>query len=285
MKDAAAAKARYDILRQTMSAEEAAAKLGSEDLARQYEQQSVQERFNQSIEKLKEIFVSLATPVLEIISPFAKLVGWLAESKVILASISGIMAGIAAYNVIITAQKVIQNGLALRANILAGASLVKAIGIATAGAITNPLAAIAGLAIAASVGAMVYNSMKENTTTAKDGVIDANKGLVVSGEFGSVQLNERDTFIGNAKGGKAGTNLLGEPTTPTLTPQYNQPQPKIDMSALVNEIKQLRSDMKNLMNRPIHTSVNIDGKQVAMATGNNSQQFYDSSGKNNYRIQ
>ena len=39
MKDAEAAKAKYDILRQTMSAEEAAAKLGSDDLARQYEQQ------------------------------------------------------------------------------------------------------------------------------------------------------------------------------------------------------------------------------------------------------
>ena len=313
MKDAEAAKAKYDILRQTMSAEEAAAKLGSDDLARQYEQQSVQERFNNTLEKLKEIFVSLATPVLEIISPFAKLVGWLAESKVLLAGISGLMAGIVTYNVAITAQKVIQNGLSLRANILAGMELTKAIGIAAAKAIANPIMAIAGLVVAAGVGAMVYNSMKEKPTEAKDGVIDSNKGLVVSGGFGSIQLHENDTFIGNAKGGKAGTDLLGkmkpsitpptpQPTLtpkinvsgadllgetkqPTLSPQIIQNTPKIDMSAIVNELKQLHSNMKNLVNRPVQTSVNVDGKQIAMAVGNNSQQFYDSSGKTNYRTQ
>jgi hypothetical protein len=43
--------------------------------------------------------------------------------------------------------------------------------------------------------------------------------------------------------------------------------------------------MKNLVNRPVQTSVNVDGKQIAMAVGNNSQQFYDSSGKTNYRTQ
>lgn len=283
VKDAKTAQEAYNTLKaQGKSEEEITKILGDKKLANMYEQQSVQERFNNSIEKLKEIFVSLATPVLEIVSPFAKLVGWLAESKVLLASISGLMAGIAAYNVIITANKVIQEGLAIRANALAAISLARAIGIAVANSIANPLAAAVGLVVAAGVGAMVYNSMK----TTKDGEIDARKGLIVSGEFGSVQLNEKDTFIGNAKGGKAGTNLLGESNQSTLSPQTNQiVSPKIDMSAIVNELKQLRSDMKNLINRPIQTSVNVDGKQIAMATGNNSQQFYDSSGKSNYRTQ
>jgi glucosamine--fructose-6-phosphate aminotransferase (isomerizing) len=34
-------------------------------------QQSVQERLNNSVEKLKEIFVSIAEPILEILSPIA----------------------------------------------------------------------------------------------------------------------------------------------------------------------------------------------------------------------
>ena len=310
VKEAKTAQEAYNKLKERgLSEAEIAKKLNNPDLSTMYERQSVQDRFNQSIEKLKEIFVSLATPVLEIISPFAKLVGWLAESKVLLAGISGLMAGIAAYNVIITANKVIQEGLAIRANALAAIGLARAIGIAVANSIANPAAAVVGLVVAAGVGAMVYNSMK----TTKDGEIDARKGLIVSGEFGSVQLNEKDTFIGNAKGGKAGTDLLGnmkpsitpptpppsltpkikvsgadllgESKQPTLSPQIIQNTPKIDMSAIVNELKQLHSNMKDLINRPIQTSVNVDGKQIAMAAGNNSQQFYDSSNKTNYRTQ
>jgi hypothetical protein len=43
-------------------------------LANQLKSQSIQERFNAAIEKLKEIFVSLAEPVLQIVSPFMDLV-------------------------------------------------------------------------------------------------------------------------------------------------------------------------------------------------------------------
>jgi len=55
--------------------EEAKKRLGDEQLANQFQQQSVQERFNQSVEKLKEIFIQIAEPLLGIISPFMDLVG------------------------------------------------------------------------------------------------------------------------------------------------------------------------------------------------------------------
>jgi len=74
MKDAEAAKKKYDTLRKTMTAEQAAAALGDEELARQYEQQSVQERFAQATEKLKELFVQIAEPVLAILSPLVDIV-------------------------------------------------------------------------------------------------------------------------------------------------------------------------------------------------------------------
>jgi len=78
MKDAAAAKAKYDTLRKTMTAEQAAAALGDEALAKQYEQQNVQDRFNQTVEKLKEIFVNVANalmPVFDILAEVFKIVG------------------------------------------------------------------------------------------------------------------------------------------------------------------------------------------------------------------
>jgi hypothetical protein len=44
-------------------------------LAKQYEQQSVQERFALATEKLKEVFIQIAEPVLAIVSPLMNLVG------------------------------------------------------------------------------------------------------------------------------------------------------------------------------------------------------------------
>jgi hypothetical protein len=74
-KDAAAAKAKYDELRKTMSAQEAAKALGDASLAQQYEQESIQERFNKAVEKLQEIFVQIAEPILQILDPLMDIVG------------------------------------------------------------------------------------------------------------------------------------------------------------------------------------------------------------------
>lgn len=73
VKDAAAAKAKFDLLVKEKGYAAAVAELGNEQYANQLKQQSIQERLNQSIEKLKEIFISLAEPILQIVSPFADL--------------------------------------------------------------------------------------------------------------------------------------------------------------------------------------------------------------------
>ena len=75
VKDGEEAKKKYNTLRQTMSAEEAMKALGDETLAKQYEQQSVQERVALATEKLKEVFIQIAEPVLAIVSPLMDLVG------------------------------------------------------------------------------------------------------------------------------------------------------------------------------------------------------------------
>jgi len=67
------AKERFDNLVKEVGLEEAKKRLGNEQLATQFEQQSVQERFNQSIVKLQEIFVGLAEPVLAILDPLMQI--------------------------------------------------------------------------------------------------------------------------------------------------------------------------------------------------------------------
>jgi len=48
--------------------------MGDEQYANQLKQQSIQERMNKSVEKMKELFVSIAEPILEILSPLMDLV-------------------------------------------------------------------------------------------------------------------------------------------------------------------------------------------------------------------
>ena len=88
VKDAKNAQEAYNALKaQGYSQAEIAQKLGNEELTRMLEQQSIQERFNQAVEKLKEIFINVANVlmpifdifvnILDIIGPIVGLVGQL----------------------------------------------------------------------------------------------------------------------------------------------------------------------------------------------------------------
>jgi uncharacterized protein Yka (UPF0111/DUF47 family) len=67
------AQERFNNLVKEVGLEEAKKRLGDETLANQLAGQSVQERFTASIEKLKEVFVSLAEPLIPILDIFAKI--------------------------------------------------------------------------------------------------------------------------------------------------------------------------------------------------------------------
>ena len=73
-KEGETAKMAFDRLVKEVGMEEAKKRLGNEELARQYEQQSVQERFNQTVEKLKEVFVRIAEPLMGILDPIMEIV-------------------------------------------------------------------------------------------------------------------------------------------------------------------------------------------------------------------
>ena len=72
-KEGQSAQDRYNELVKQYGVEKANAMLGNEQLATQFQQQSVQERFAQSIEKLKEVFVSLVEPLMPVLDVFTNI--------------------------------------------------------------------------------------------------------------------------------------------------------------------------------------------------------------------
>ena len=67
------AQERFNNLVKEVGLEEAKKQLGDETLANQLAGQSIQERFTASIEKLKEVFVSLAEPLIPVLNIFAQI--------------------------------------------------------------------------------------------------------------------------------------------------------------------------------------------------------------------
>ena len=270
VKDAKSAQDAYNQLKaRGMSEMEIQKRLGDKKLADQYEQQSAQDRFNQTVEKLKDIFVSLAEPILQIVSPFADLVGYLASSKLILSGIAGLFVGMKVFQIWSLAAK--QRELTIEAEILA----VKT-GQAVASSVINPIAAVAGLLAGAAAATLIYQSMN-------DGEIDPKKGPILSGDFGSVQLNPRDKAMYGADGTiKVGTDLLKE-NTPRINPYTNKTQPtptspSVDISAMVNKMEQM---FAKLQDRPVivHSVVKTENNDV-LATATNQ-----SNRKTGYSIQ
>jgi hypothetical protein len=229
-KDAAAAKAKYEELRKTMSAQEAAKALGDEALATQYEQQSVQERFAQATEKLKEVFVSLAEPVLAIVSPLVDLlnvvlpgislllqgiiypVKLLADGFNELFTFSGgftdhligalkLLGGIAGAYLLIKTYQAIANRQAILGNALESSKLTILIAQAAAWAIANPFKALLGLAIAGAVTAGLYAMVKGNDVMSPGDGSSGYGKRTLFGPEGAIQLNNKDTVI-------AGTDLF-----------------------------------------------------------------------------
>ena len=67
------AQEKFNNLVKEVGLEEAKKRLGDESLANLYSQKNTQDKFNAAVEKLKEVFVSLAGPVMQIVSPIVDL--------------------------------------------------------------------------------------------------------------------------------------------------------------------------------------------------------------------
>jgi len=205
------AQEKFNNLVKEVGMEEAKKRLGNEQLANQFQQQSVQERFQQGVMKLQELFIQLAEPILAIVSPLADLVG------VVLPAINYLLQPlIEGFSVIGGAVGDFINYLkespALLATLTAGMIAFK--GQAVMGAIFSifksfaqiPLGLGIPLAIAAVTGMI---SLAASSSKKGDDVLSPGKGTggygnrTLFGPEGAIQLNNKDTVI-------AGTNLFAD---------------------------------------------------------------------------
>ena len=212
-----------------LSDDQIALKLGDDKLAAQLRSQSIQERFNKSVEKLQEIFVSLAEPILQIVSPFMDLVtnilplinviltpalttikyigesiaGWLnifdggldklTNMQKIVGLIGTLIIGWKTYTIAYTAYQTI--AAAVTAMTATGA-------IATASALSLGLGiatVIGGILMA--VGAM-KNASKDaasSTKTANDMISPGYGKRTLLAPEGTIALNDKDTVIAGTK--------------------------------------------------------------------------------------
>jgi len=246
--DAEQAKKKYDILRQTMTAEQAAVALGDEAYAKQLEQTGNAEKMASIIEKIKETFIPIAQDLLPKISEAFK---WLGDHINAIKTTLGIIATIVGVQLVAGLTTAIAKTTIL---------LAKSIATAAAWAIANPIQAAAGLIVAGGVGAVVYSQMQ-------DGEIDSKGGLVVSGEKGTYKLDPNDHVIAGTELGK------------------NRGGGSNSSNAMIDEFRSMRSEISKLGSRPLNVSIQVDGKEIAKAVGQSTSEYGTSSSTNAYRVQ
>jgi hypothetical protein len=206
------AKEKFDNLVKQVGMEEAKKQLGNEQLANQYQQQSVQERFAQATEKLQEIFVQIAEPVLAIVSPLMDLV------STVLPAINFLLQPlVVGFQTIAGWVTSLIDGLKKGAPL--AVALAGAIGLIALPAITSAIGAIFStfaqipfgigipLAIASVVGLMSMLTQGQSKAKQGNDIMSPGTGgggygsRTLFGPEGAIQLNNKDTVI-------AGTNLF-----------------------------------------------------------------------------
>ena len=204
------AQTQYNEMRERgLSAEAAAKELGDADLARQLESVSQAERLAATMERVQEVFIQMAEPLLGLVEGILKMVGG-AEN------LAGILAGIAA--IYLTIKTVQQATIALdsirvaKETTLAGIAGAKAIAeVTAASAATLGLAVVAILAGVASVASFMKSS-QSSAKNVQDAMIGPDGGLMVSGPKGTFQLDKEDSVIAgtdlNKDGGGGGNSAL-----------------------------------------------------------------------------
>jgi hypothetical protein len=192
VKTAEAAKEKYDALVAQYGVEKAQQMLGDEALARQFKQQDNQEKVNQAIEKARDLFIGLAQPILEFVTPIVDLVTTILPAVNFL--LSPLIEGFKLIgNLVSGFVDGLKKGQPIMVAIAAGLTAILAPTIMTA--IFSIFSAFAKipfgvgipLAITAVAGMISLATKSANDVKKiKDGAIDSNGGLVVSKPEGGI---------------------------------------------------------------------------------------------------
>jgi hypothetical protein len=243
------AKEKYENAVKLYGVEKANAMLGDETLAQQMQSASMQDKFNASVEKLKEIFTTVVQamiPMMDILSGVLELIGY------IVAPIQLISDTFNSIGEKISSMLGPLGKLGKAVKVLAGLAIVFAAYKAFASLAANPvLALIPGAGIAA--GAIAAAAI----TTAGFGMINkigdlsspaSGKTQVSTKEGGLFELSKNDDLV--AAPGLI--NKLNSPSTPLVINQPSAPQ-----TPMINYDK-----MAQAMSR-VQVQTNLDGVRVS----------------------
>ena len=282
------AKAKYDKLRETMSAEEALKALGDEQLAQQFEQQSIQENLGaaqlQMADSMNKTLIPALTSMSErfdkIWATIKGVINSLGGMKTILFIIGGIMAakmvkGI--WDFASGTSKAIKAVQALAAAEKGGAiaSIIKG-----AWSSLGPIPFVGAALATAAVGAgIAYLVSQMSSSKMNDGVISPSTGgggygsRMLFGPEGAISFNNKDTIV-------AGTDLF------KANDMVSAPKGAVQVGGggSSKEIAELKGAIMTLAARPVNVS--IDGKKVIEATtGANPNTQGAESAKNSFKMQ
>ena len=284
--EGATAKEKFNNLVKEVGMEKAKAQLGDEQLANQFQQQSVQERFAQATEKLKEVFIQIAEPVLAIVSPLVNLLNvvlpgislilqaiiypiqLLANGFNELFTLSGgftdhllgalkLLGGIAGTYFLIKTYQAVANRQAILGNALESTKLSILIAQAAAWAIANPFAALAGLALAGIITAGIYSMVKGNDIMSSGDGSSGYGKRTLFGPEGAIQLNNKDTVIAGTDLFKKGDDVMSAPKDTLKVSNKTSPPPKPPdtNTQLLDEMKKQNylREQSNRQNKTVST--------------------------------
>jgi hypothetical protein len=256
------AQEKFNNLVKQVGLEEAKKRLGDEQLANQFAQQSVQERFAQATEKLQEMFVGLAEPVLAILSPLMDIVSSVLPAINLLLSpliegfsligslvggfINGLKEGqpiIVALTAALVAMKAQTIMTAIFKIFQSFADIPFGLGL--------PLA---GVAVAGMISLANSSSKKGNDIMSPgDGSTGYGKRTLFGPE-GAIQLNNKDTVI-------AGTNLFSKGDD-----VMSAPKGTLSVSNRTAPKKEIKQDPNASMNARLDKLIATTGKVNAIST-------------------
>jgi hypothetical protein len=275
------AKEKFDNLVKQVGMEEAKKQLGNDQLANQFKQQSAQEKMNNMVTKMQEIFIAIAEPVMAIVNPFITL-----ATKILPLVNTALLP-------ITYTMQIIGEGFSNIQNIINAmldptksladtfkemgpvasfiAAALGAAGIAVATVLLPGLISSAGAAIMA-LGPMIATAMAAMSaaiastlgigavpiiagiaavagtiaavTSISDGVIDPKGGLVVSGEKGTFKLDENDSIVAGTDLNKSNKSNTSSSSTSQNDKNPPTSAPQIDLSPLMERINVLIDAVK-----------------------------------------
>jgi len=274
--DKTALEAYNRLKKEGLSDDQIALKLGDDKLAAQLRSQSIQERFNKSVEKLQEIFVSLAEPILQIVSPFMDLVtnilpliniiltpalttikyigesiaGWLNFFDGGLDKLTNMQKLVGAIGVIIVGWKAAMMGYAAYQ------------AIAAAGAISTMSALTLGIGVASIIGGIIMgvgamksasNDAASNTKKANDMISPGYGKRTLLAPEGVIALNDKDTVI-------AGTKLSRDNNSPS-----NNQNTSINFEPMISLLSEIKGVLGDINKQSTTTVLEVDGQKLATA--------------------